>query len=158
MFENGFVRNNEEQWYQKDNAACRDGHLVITGREDIKRNPQYVKGSTDPAETKFIEFTSSSLMTKGLHQWTMGRFVARAKIPHGEGMWPAFWMVGAKGEWPSSGEIDIMEYYQNTILANVAHGNRTGGEHLPRLHFSFSFFSDLNFELRPQYGDISEVC
>lgn len=122
VFENGFVRNNEEQWYQKDNAACRDGHLVITGREDIKRNPQYVKGSTDPAETKFIEFTSSSLMTKGLHQWTMGRFVARAKIPHGEGMWPAFWMVGAKGEWPSSGEIDIMEYYQNTILANVAHG------------------------------------
>ena len=125
VFENGFVRNNEAQWYQKENAVCRDGHLVITGREDIKRNPKYVKGSTDPAETKFIEFTSSSLMTKGLHQWTMGRFVARAKIPHGEGMWPAFWMVGAKGEWPSCGEIDIMEYYQNTILANVAHGTET---------------------------------
>ena len=122
VFENGFVRNHEAQWYQKENAVCQDGHLIITGREDIRRNPGYVKGSTDWTETKFIEYTSSSLMTKGLHQWTMGRFVARAKIPHGEGMWPAFWMGGAKGEWPSSGEIDIMEYYQGQILANVAHG------------------------------------
>lgn len=122
VFEKGFVRNHEAQWYQKENAVCRDGHLIITGGEDIKRNPGYVKGSTDWTETKFIEYSSSSLMTKGLHQWTMGRFVARAKIPHGEGMWPAFWMVGAKGEWPSSGEIDIMEYYQDKILANVAHG------------------------------------
>ena len=122
VLEKGFVRNHEAQWYQEENARCRDGHLVITGREDIKRNPGYVKGSTDWTESKFIEFTSSSLMTKGLHQWTMGRFVMRAKIPHGEGMWPAFWMVGSKGEWPSSGEIDIMEYYQDKFLANVAHG------------------------------------
>lgn len=122
VFENGFVRNNEQQWYQEENAVCRNGHLVITGREDIKRNPNYVKGSTEPAETKFIEFTSSSLMTKGLHQWTMGRFVARAKIPYSEGMWPAFWMVGAKGQWPDCGEIDVMEFYQNKVLANVAHG------------------------------------
>ena len=109
-FEKGFVRNNEAQWYQQENAECKNGMLVITGREDIKRNPNYVKGSTDPAETKFIEYTSSSLMTKGLHSWTMGRFVMRAKIPHGEGMWPAFWTVGESGEWPSCGEIDIMEY------------------------------------------------
>ena len=123
-FEEGFVRNNEDQWYQKENAQCKNGMLVITGREDIKRNPNYVKGSTDPAETKFIEFSSSSLMTKGLHQWTMGRFVMRAKIPHGEGMWPAFWAVGEQGEWPSCGEIDMMEYYQNKILANVASGTQ----------------------------------
>jgi len=122
-FERGFVRNNEAQWYQEENARCRNGMLTITGREDIKRNPGYVKGSTDPKETKFIEFTSSSLMTKGLHSWTMGRFVMRGKIPHGEGMWPAFWTVGENGEWPSSGEIDIMEYYQDKILANVASGS-----------------------------------
>ena len=121
-FEEGFVRNNEDQWYQKENARCRDGMLVISGREEIKRNPKYVKGSTDPAETKFIEYTSASLMTKGKHQWTMGRFVMRAKIPHGEGMWPAFWTVGENGEWPSCGEIDIMEYYQGKLLANVASG------------------------------------
>lgn len=114
VFEKGFVRNHEAQWYQKENAVCRDSHLIITGREDIKRNPGYVKGS---AETKFIEYSSSSLMTKGLHQWTMGRFVARAKIPHGEGMWPAFWMVGVKGEWPEqrcgSGN------YSNDVLYRV---------------------------------------
>lgn len=121
-FEKGFVRNHEAQWYQKENAHCKKGKLYITAREEIKRNPGYVKGSTDWKEIKFIEYTSSSLMTKGQHSWTMGRFVMKAKIPHGEGMWPAFWTVGDKGEWPSSGEIDIMEYYQNKILANVAHG------------------------------------
>ena len=125
VFEEGFVRNKEAQWYQKANDVCREGKLYITGREDLKRNPNYVKGSTDPKQRKFIEFSSSSIMTKGLHQWTMGRFVMRAKIPHGEGMWPAFWAVGEKGEWPSSGEIDMMEYYQGKILANVASGTAT---------------------------------
>ncbi len=122
MFEEGFVRNNEEQWYQSENAECRDGKLVITGRKERKKNPNYVKGSTHPRETKFIEYTSSSLMTRGLHRWTLGRFVMRAKIPGGPGMWPAFWTLGEKGEWPSSGEIDIMEYYQNKLLGNVASG------------------------------------
>lgn len=124
VFEQGFVRNNEDQWYEESNAVCRNGMLYITGREDIKRNPRYVRGSTDPKERKFIEFTSSSLATKGLHRWTMGRFVMRAKIPHGEGMWPAFWTVGENGEWPSSGEIDIMEYYRDQLLANVVSGSK----------------------------------
>ncbi|MGC6449038.1 MAG: glycoside hydrolase family 16 protein [Pirellulaceae bacterium] len=121
-FEKGFVRNNEDQWYQQQNAVCKDGMLVITGREELKRNPNFVSGSTGSAARKNIEYTSSSLMTKGHHRWTMGRFVMRAKIPHGEGMWPAFWAVGENGEWPSCGEIDIMEYYQDKLLANVANG------------------------------------
>ena len=121
-FEKGFVRNNEDQWYQQQNAVCKDGMLVITGREELKRNPNFVNGSTGSAARKNIEYTSSSLMTKGHHRWTMGRFVMRAKIPHGEGMWPAFWAVGENGEWPSCGEIDIMEYYQDKLLANVANG------------------------------------
>ena len=124
-FENGFVRNDEDQWYQRQNAVCKDGMLVITGREELKRNPNFVSGSTSPAERKVIEYTSSSLMTKGHHRWTMGRFVMRAKIPYGEGMWPAFWAVGEYGEWPSCGEIDIMEYYQGKLLANVANGTNS---------------------------------
>ena len=124
VFEHGFVRNNEDQWYEAENAVCRGGMLYITGKEDIKRNPNYVKGSTDPRERQFIEYTSSSLVTKGRRSWTLGRFVMRAKIPHGEGMWPAFWTVGENGEWPSSGEIDIMEYYRGQLLANVVSGTR----------------------------------
>jgi len=124
-FEEGFQRNKEVQWYQKGNAVCKDGKLYIQAREEIKRNPQYVKGSTAWNEKeKFIEYTSSSISTKGKHSWTMGRFVMKAKLAHGEGMWPAFWTVGDKGEWPSNGEIDIMEYYDKSILANVASGTK----------------------------------
>lgn len=121
-YEDGFVRNQEDQWYQRENAFCKDGKLYITGRRESKAPPEHAKGSTDPKETKPIKYTSSSLTTKGLHSWTMGRFVMRAKIPHGKGMWPAFWTVGVNGEWPSSGEIDVMEYYQGKLLANVASG------------------------------------
>ena len=59
-FEDGFVRNDEDQWYQRQNAVCKDGMLVITGREELKRNPNFVSGSTSPAERKVIEYTSSS--------------------------------------------------------------------------------------------------
>src|SRR3546814_3089262 len=46
----------------------------------------------------------------------------RARIPVGQGLWPAFWTLGVKGEWPSNGEIDIMEYYRGMLLANIASG------------------------------------
>ena len=49
----------------------------------------------------------------------------RAKIDTRQGLWPAFWTLGVYGEWPSGGEIDIMEYYKSTVLANVAWGKHT---------------------------------
>lgn len=46
----------------------------------------------------------------------------KARIPIGSGLWPAFWTLGIEKEWPSNGEIDIMEYYRGNILANIAIG------------------------------------
>ena len=46
----------------------------------------------------------------------------RARIDTRAGIWPAFWTVGTQGEWPSNGEIDIMEFYRGKLLANVAWG------------------------------------
>jgi beta-glucanase (GH16 family) len=49
----------------------------------------------------------------------------RGRIDTRPGIWPAFWTLGVEGEWPSGGEIDIMEYYRGMVLANVAWGTET---------------------------------
>jgi len=127
-FENGFVRNHELQWYQDDNAYCKDGVLIIEGRRENKPNPLYVKVSnTDWRRSRsFIEYTSSSLKTAGKKEFLYGRFEIRARIPLESGSWPAIWTLGTTMEWPSCGEIDIMEYYRISnephLLANVAWG------------------------------------
>jgi beta-glucanase (GH16 family) len=120
-FEEGYVRNQEDQWYQPENAVCEDGFLIIEARKEQKPNPNYKPGSDNWKENReFIEYTSSSLLTKDLHTWQYGRFEMRAKIDTSPGMWPAFWTLGEKGYWPACGEIDIMEYYRGMILANAA--------------------------------------
>lgn len=96
--------NNELETYtaRTQNAQIQDGNLVIaalqetyTGSDGIPRN-----------------FTSARLKTQGLFSQANGRFEARIKIPYGQGLWPAFWMLGndvASNGWPTCGEIDIME-------------------------------------------------
>jgi len=122
-FERGFARNQELQWYQEDNAWCENGVLVIEGRKEEKPNPRYREGSTNwAASRKNIEYTSSSVNTSGKHSWQYGRFVMRGKIDISSGLWPAWWTLGVAGEWPSNGEIDIMEYYRKMLLANIALG------------------------------------
>ena len=125
-YERGFVRNREAQWYQPENARCDSGLLIIEARREKLPNPTYRAGSTDwKTSREFIEYTSASLMTKDLHQWQYGRFEMRGRIDTRPGMWPAFWTLGVSGEWPSNGEIDIMEYYRGTLLANAAWGTAT---------------------------------
>lgn len=124
-FEQGFVRNNELQWYQADNAVCKDGRLVIEGRRERKPSPKYKAGSDNWKEKrKDIEYTSSSLKTEGLHSWQYGRFEVKARIKAQNGLWPAIWFLGVDGEWPSNGEIDLMEYYGGNILANACWGTK----------------------------------
>ena len=127
-FESGFVRNEELQWYQSDNAYVKDGCLVIEGRKECFNNPYYETGSSDWRKNrKFIHYTSSSLTTKFSQQFLYGRFEIRAKIPVASGAWPAIWLQGNKWEWPNNGEIDVMEYYikdgQPSILANACWGS-----------------------------------
>jgi beta-glucanase (GH16 family) len=122
-YERGFMRNNEDQWYQKENAYCKDGFLIIELRKENKPNPNHDAGNSDWRKSrKEIKYTSSSLNTSGKKEWLYGRFEMRAKIPVGSGLWPAFWTLGVDKEWPSNGEIDIMEYYRGNILANIANG------------------------------------
>ena len=120
-YEKGFVRNEEAQWYQEENAWCENGVLVIEGRKENKANPGFVEGSRDWRKArKGITYTSSSINTRGKHFWQYGRFVMRGKIDISSGLWPAWWTLGVSGRWPANGEIDIMEYYKKRLLANVA--------------------------------------
>lgn len=93
--------NNEEQWYLTENLTVGDGLLRITGRKETVNERLY---------------TSSRIRTKGKGDWRYGRFEASMKMPVGQGLWPAFWMLSSEetyGLWPQSGEIDIMEYLGN---------------------------------------------
>ena len=128
-YERGFVRNQELQWYQADNAEIRNGFLIIEARKESKPNPGFDRTSADwRLNRPTAEYTSASLTTRGLHSFRYGRFEMRAKIDVRAGMWPAFWTVGDAGRWPASGEIDVMEYYAGNLLANVAWGSDTPGK------------------------------
>ncbi len=96
--------NQELEYYtnRPQNLFIQDGHLVIqalresyTGSDGVRR-----------------EYTSARLKTAGKFTQAYGRFEARIKVPSGQGMWPAFWMLGddiGSAGWPGCGEIDIME-------------------------------------------------
>ncbi len=110
IYEEGFVRNNEAQYYtkeRKENARVENGRLVIEARKEPFPNPSH-KG---PAVARY---TSAALETFGKAEWQYGRVEVRAKLPAGGGVWPAIWTLGANVHqrevgWPRCGEIDIME-------------------------------------------------
>ncbi|RZN84829.1 MAG: glycoside hydrolase family 16 protein [Winogradskyella sp.] len=91
--------NNELQYYtdRSDNATVENGFLLITAKQEEFNGAQY---------------TSARLQTKNKFQQQYGRFEARIRLPYGQGMWPAFWLLGDDSDgsiWPQIGEIDIME-------------------------------------------------
>jgi beta-glucanase (GH16 family) len=127
-YETGFVRNNELQWYQPENAWCEKGMLIIEGRREQKKNPNFEAGNANWKNSReFAEYTSASINTRGKASWKYGRFEMRARIDTRAGLWPAFWSLGIEGRWPNNGEVDIMEYYKNTLLANLIWAGQTPG-------------------------------
>jgi beta-glucanase (GH16 family) len=125
-YERGFVRNRELQWYQPENACCTNGLLVIEARPEHKRNPQFVPGSNDwKTSREWIDYSSASITSRDRHEFKYGKFEMRARIDTRPGSWPAFWTLGtniADIGWPACGEVDIMEYYSGTVLANFGYG------------------------------------
>ncbi|MFZ1138348.1 MAG: glycoside hydrolase family 16 protein [Candidatus Sulfotelmatobacter sp.] len=130
--------NDELEYYTNrlENASQQDGNLVIkvlqekyTGADGVTRN-----------------YSSARLKTQGKFSQAYGRFEARIKIPRGQGIWPAFWMLGddiEKPGWPACGEIDIMENIgkERALVHGTIHGpgysgaNGIGAPHaLPRDH------------------------
>lgn len=127
-YEQGFVRNHEAQWYQAENAFQRDGLLVIEARREQKPNPTYREGSRHWGQQRpTIDYTSACMTTQGKYFFLYGRLEVCARIPTAGGAWPAIWTLGSGMEWPSCGEIDVMEFYRINgvphILANVAWGD-----------------------------------
>jgi beta-glucanase (GH16 family) len=111
--------NNELETYtnRRTNSWIEGGKLIIaarsetfTGSDNIQRN-----------------YTSARLKTQGKAAWTLGRMEARIKLPRGQGIWPAFWMLGTNitsAGWPTCGEIDILENIgrEPYIVHGTVHG------------------------------------
>lgn len=107
--------NNERQLYTKTNYTVKDGMLTITAKKD---------GDT---------YTSTRITTAGNKEFKYGYIEARAKLPVGKGIWPAFWMLGSNIKqvgWPLAGEIDILEYVgkEPDIVYTTLHTKANHGE------------------------------
>ncbi len=116
VFAGGGFGNYEVQYYtdREENAFIRDGRLVIRANRESFRGYHY---------------TSAKLTTEGKASWTYGRFEIRARLPIGQGIWPAVWMMPEPatqhGGWPVGGEIDIMElvgFAPRTVYGTIHFG------------------------------------
>lgn len=110
--------NNELQYYtnRSENSRVEDGNLIIEARKESYSGSQY---------------TSARLKSQGLQNFIYGKIEARIKLPEGQGLWPAFWMLGSNMSsvgWPDSGELDIMEHINfSEDICGTAHWNAHDG-------------------------------
>lgn len=117
--------NNELQYYtdRPQNIKVENGMLKITAISE-----QYMGSG----------YTSARIISKGKFEKKYGRIEARIKMPLGQGIWPAFWMLGSNSDtvtWPACGEIDIMEYLGNNPIRmfGTVHGpGYSGGESISK--------------------------
>ena len=117
---NGSWWNNEQQYYtdRAQNASVLNGVLRITAKREDYRGK---------------EFTSARMTTQDLFEFTYGKVQIRAKLPSGQGTWPAIWMLGGNIDavgWPQCGEIDIMEHgdIRPGLISSTVHRAGPNGE------------------------------
>ena len=117
--------NDELQWYLPDSAELDNGLLVITAREEASNGRDY---------------TSARLHTRDRFAFRYGRIEARIRLPGGQGLWPAFWLLpqdDVYGTWAASGEIDIVEAVNLGVNgSNEIHGTLHYGGEWPDNTFS----------------------
>ena len=109
--------NNESQYYTSNNTNCSvgNGKLTITAKKESQGGSSY---------------TSARILTKGKREFQFGRIDIRARLPKGQGIWPALWMLGANfgtEGWPKCGELDIMElvgHQPNRVHGTAHFGNQ----------------------------------
>ncbi|PKV50180.1 glycosyl hydrolase family 16 [Aquimarina sp. MAR_2010_214] len=108
--------NAEEQYFRSENTTIQNGKLVITTKLENYGGKQY---------------TSSKLITSGKFSSKYGRYEASIKLPSAGGIWPAFWLLPENGNWPSTGEIDIMEaqHKNPTNIGGTVHYNNGGHQY-----------------------------
>jgi beta-glucanase (GH16 family) len=150
--------NDEHQCYTKSarNADIDGGKLVITAHNERTTGPALPdhlrRRSATPEAQATRAFSSARVTTRGKASWLFGKFEVRARLPQGQGTWPAIWMLPEKdhyGSWAASGEIDILEAVnlgvacakcpggrENTILGTLHFGgkwpnNKQKGEEVP---------------------------
>jgi beta-glucanase (GH16 family) len=127
--------NNERQLYTDKNHRLENGSLIITAKKEGDR------------------YTSTRINTKVKKEFQYGRMEARAKLPLGHGLWPAFWMLGSnfnEAHWPKCGEIDILEYVGRephmvftTLHTQDSHGNsvNTKKTAIPNIEDGFHLYA-----------------
>ena len=138
--------NEEHQCYTKNarNIGIEEGKLVITARNERVIGPaipEHLRRNSSTPEAQAVrEMSSARLNTRGKASWLYGKFEIHAKLPEGQGTWPAIWMLPEKdryGAWAASGEIDILEAVnlgvpcqrcpggrENTILGTLHFGGK----------------------------------
>lgn len=120
--------NNELETYTSNNATVADGYLTIT------------------AQKSGANYTSSRIITENKQEFKYGRIDIRAKLPQGQGIWPALWMLGSNFRdvgWPKSGEIDIMEMIGGSGREKTTHGTPHWFESDAVPHASYTGHYDL---------------
>jgi beta-glucanase (GH16 family) len=122
--------NNELQWYLPDNATLSGGMLIISARREAQNG---------------LNYTSARIHTRNRVALRYGRIEARIRLPGGQGIWPAFWLMpqdNVYGTWAASGEIDVMEAVNlGGAGGNLVHGTLHYGGEWPNNVYSGSEYT-----------------